>query len=169
MIAIDRNSYSIGIDTPSSLSRQNGLLSPTDAYVGGTTLNEPSAMAPNMLNDSQEIPQTLAPRGNAGMQPLSAPDDFDSKPRWSPTLLDPQDRTAMEQARRPVPNRSKVNREADSRIRLQEDGNSTILAVAIETKKSNRGSIQLVSGVESKKSESEGSGVIRFRPVTTLK
>ena len=103
------------------------------------------------------------------MQPLSAPDDFDSKPRWTPTLLDPQDRTAMERTSRPAMDRSKVYTGADDRIRLRDDGNSTGLALAIDVKKSNRNAIQLVSGVESKKSESEGSSVIRFRPVTTLK
>ncbi|HUP82209.1 MAG TPA: hypothetical protein VM260_26895 [Pirellula sp.] len=170
MVAIDRSPNSGGIDTPPSLSHQNGLLSPTDAFAkSGAALNEPSAMTPNMHNRLEEIPQTLAPRGNAGMQPLSAPDDFDSKPRWTPTLLDPQERTAMDRTSRPAPNRSKVDKEEDTRIRLRADGDATVLAVAIDAKKSNRNSIQLVSEVESKKSEAEGSSVIRFRPVTTLK
>ena len=103
------------------------------------------------------------------MQPLSAPADFDSKPRWTPTLLDPQDRTALERASRTSPNPSKVNEEAYNRIRLREEGDSTIFAIAVDAKKSNRNAIQLVSGVESKKSEPQGSSVIRFRPVTTLK
>jgi hypothetical protein len=107
-----------------------------------------------MLNGTQEIPETLAPRGNVGMQPLSPPDDFDNNPRWTPTLLDPDDRVAMERT---------------GRIRLHEDPDSAISAVALESKKSIRSSIQLVSGAETKKSEAVATGTIRFRPVMTLK
>ena len=147
LVAIDRQSSSRSKETPSSLS------------------SPPDVMPPRMLNGTLEIPPTLAPRGNAVMQPLTAPDDFDSRPRWNPTLLDPEDRTVMERASRMTPNRSVK----DDRIRLHEDPDSTFLAVAIESKKSNRNAIQLVSGVETKEPESVGSGVIRFRPVTTLK
>ena len=152
MVAIDRQSSSRSKEIPTSLSSPNSLLNTRDI---------PS----RILNGTPEIPQTLAPRGNAVMQPLSAPDDFDSKPRWNPTLLDPDDRTVMERASRLTPNQS----EADGSIRLVEDRDSTFLALAIETKKTNRNSIQLVSGVETKESKAVGSDVIRFRPVATLK
>ena len=146
LIAIDRQSSSRSKETPSSLS------------------NSADVMPPGMLNGTSDIPQTLAPRGNAVMQPLSAPADFDSKPRWNPTLLDPDDRTVMERA-----GRLNSSRSEDGSIRLHEDRDSTFLAVAIESKKSNRNAIQLVSGVETREPASDESGVIRFRPVTTLK
>lgn len=166
MVAIDHQSSSRSKETRSSLSSPNSLLNPRDAFTtNGATPNEPDVMPPRILNGTPEIPQTLAPSGSNVMQPLRAPDDFDSKPRWNPTLLDPEDRTVMERASGLTPNRS----DADGRIRLLQDRDSTVLAVAIETKKSHRNSIQLVSGMESKEPESDGSGVIRFRPVTTLK
>ncbi len=155
MVAIDRGSNSKSKETPSTLSSPNGLLQPRDAVaMEDTHSNQPSTSSSNMLNRAQEIPQTLPSRGNAGMQPLSPPDDFDSNPRWTPTLLDPDDRVAMERS---------------GRIRLQEDGESAIAAVALESKNSIRNPIQLVSGVETKKSEPVAADIIRFRPVTALK
>ena len=152
MVAIDRDS--------NSKSSSNGLLKSRDAVtvgdvaMGDTYSSQPNPLSPSMLNGTQEIPQTLAPRGNVGMQPLSPPDDFDSNPRWTPTLLDPDDRVAMERS---------------GRIRLQEDPESAVSAVALESKKSIHNAIQLVSGAETKKPEPVATGTIRFRPVMTLK
>ncbi len=154
MVAIDRGSNSTQKEAPKAISNLNGLLKPRDAVAMGDEVPEPSSIAPNMTNGMQDIPKTLTPRENYGMQPLSAPDDFDSKPKWTPTLLDPDDRTVMERS---------------SRIRLQEHRDSAVSAVALESTKSNRNTIQLVSGVETKKSEPSENGVIRFRAVTTLK
>jgi len=155
MVAIDRQSNSKSKETPSNMSSPNGLLKPRDTMaMGDIPSSQPNPLSPSMLNGTQEIPQTLPPRGNVGMQPLSPPDDFDSNPRWTPTLLDPDDRVAMERI---------------GRIRLQEDSESAVSAVALETKKSIRSSIQLVSGAETKMSEPVATGTIRFRPVMTLK
>ena len=138
-----------------NMSSLNGLLKPRDTVaMGDTPSSQPNPLSPSMLYGTQEIPQTLAPRGNVGMQPLSPPDDFDNNPRWTPTLLDPDDRVAMERT---------------GRIRLQEDPEWAVSAVAVEFKKSIRSSIQLVSGTETKKSEPVATGTIRFRPVMTLK
>lgn len=155
MVAIDRESNSKGKEVLPNLSSPNGLLKPRDTVaMGDNPSSQPNPLSSSMLNGTQEIPQTLAPRGNVGMQPLSPPDDFDNNPRWTPTLLDPDDRVAMERT---------------GRIRLQEDPDSAVSAVALETKKSIRSSIQLVSGAETKKSEPVATGTIRFRPVMTLK
>jgi hypothetical protein len=155
MVAIDRESKSNSKEVLPNLSSPNSLLKPRDTVVmGDTSSSQPNPLSPSMLNGTQEIPQTLAPRGNVGMQPLSPPDDFDNSPRWTPTLLDPDDRVALERT---------------GRIRLQEDPDSAISAVALESKKSIRSSIQLVSGAETKKSEPVATGTIRFRPVMTLK
>ncbi len=154
MVAIDRESNATQIEAPNAISNLSGLLKPRDALAMGDAAPEPIPLARNGTNGMQEIPKTLTPRENFGMQPLSAPDDFDSKPRWTPTLLDPDDRTVMERS---------------SRIRLQEQRDSAVSAVALESTKSNRNTIQLVSGVETKKSELSENGVIRFRAVTTLK
>ena len=154
MVAIDRGSNSAQSEAPNAIDNSSVLLKPRNALAMGDAAPEPSPLVPNMTNSMQDIPRTLTPRENYGMQPLSAPDDFDSKPRWTPTLLEPDDRTVMERS---------------NRIRLQEVRNSAVSAVALEPTKSNRNTIQLVSGIETKKSEPSENGVIRFRAVTTLK
>ena len=155
LVAIDRESNAKTSGAPNPAINPNGLLKPSDAVaMSGVAPTEPSSLSPSMINGAQDIPKTLTPRENYGMEPLRAPDDFDSKPRWTPTLLDPDDRTVMERS---------------GRIRLQQDLDSAVSAVALESAKSNRNAIQLVSGVESKKSEPSQSGAVRFRPVTTLK
>ncbi|MCY2984249.1 MAG: hypothetical protein NTY15_11535 [Planctomycetota bacterium] len=117
-----------------------------------------------------EIPETLPPRVNYGMKPLSAPDDFDTKPRWNPTLLDPDDRTAMERAGQLTPESTKLV----GRIRTLEDRDYAVTAVAIESKQLGRSNIQLASGVETKlpvtstKTSADDQSV-GFRPVATLK
>ena len=123
----------------------------------------PSTLAP-------EIPDTLPPRVNYGMKPLSAPDDFDTKPRWNPTLLDPDDRTAMERADLMTPGNTKLA----GRIRTLEDREFAVSAVAIESTHSGPNNIQLVSGIEAKRLETVAKTqaddqIIRFRPVATLK
>ncbi len=154
MVAIDRGSNSPQKDPPNAIPNSAGLLKPRDTLALGDTAPEPSPLTPNMINGAQDIPKTLTPRENYGMKPLNAPDDFDSKPRWTPTLLDPDDRTVMERS---------------GRIRLQEQGDSAVSAVALESSQSNRNTIQFVSGVETKKTEPTENSAIRFRAVTPLK
>ena len=155
MVAIDRESNSNQNGETNRAINPNGLLKPRDAFaMSGAAAAEPSPLAPSMIKGVQDIPKTLVPRENYGMEPQSAPDDFDSKPRWTPTLLDPDDRTVMERS---------------SRIRLQADNEKAVSAVALEPVKANRNAIQLVSGVETKKLEPSEISAIRFRPVTTLK
>ncbi len=117
-----------------------------------------------------EIPETLPPRVNYGMKPLTAPDDFDTKPRWNPTLLDPDDRTAMKRAGQLTPESTKLV----GRIRTLEDRESAVTAVAIESTQPGRSNIQLVSGVEAKRPVTDtktpvDNQSVRFRPVATLK
>ena len=58
--------------------------------------NSPTALTQKMLSQSPEIPQTLPATSGNSMRPLDAPDGFDGKPRWNPTLLDPDDRTVRD-------------------------------------------------------------------------
>ena len=155
MVAIDRESNSNQNGEANRAINPNGLLKPREALaMSGAAAAEPSPLAPSMINGAQDIPKTLVPRENYGIEPLSAPDDFDSKPRWTPTLLDPDDRTVMERS---------------SRIRLQADNDRVVSAVALDLVKANRNAIQLVSGVETRKLEPSEISAIRFRPVSTLK
>lgn len=154
MVAIDRGSNSLQNDQPNVTPNSAGLLKPRDTLAMGDVAPEPSPLTPNMINGMQDIPKTLTPRENYGMKPLNAPDDFDSKPRWTPTLLDPDDRTVMERS---------------GRIRLREQSDSAVSAVALESTQSNRNTIQFVSGIETKKTEPTENSAIRFRAVTPLK
>ena len=169
MVAIDRESSKKSQETlPSSPNRDESSKTSDAIASNARPSSETLPTEPSLFGKTLEIPQTLPPRGNYGMKPLSAPDDFDSKPRWTPTLLDPEDRTVMERGDKLSPIRTNAN----TRIRLVEDGNTAVTAVAMDSKKPNRNAIQLVSGVETVKPEStEGSesGAIRFRPVTSLK
>lgn len=138
---------------------------PRDTVAADSFAPRPATVAP-------AIPDTLPPRVNYGMTPLSAPDDFDTKPRWNPTLLDPDDRTAMERSGQLVPETNKLA----GRIRTLEDGESTVSAVAMEPIHQGRNNIQLVSGVEARRPLVDGDSKksadnqrIRFRPVATLK
>jgi hypothetical protein len=152
----------VAIDREPSLDRSGPS---RDAIVQGNTppKNEASSMAPSVFESAPQIPQTLTPRGNYGMKPLSAPEELDSSPRWTPSLLDPDDRVAMERS-------ADTSRpQKAERIRVREDEEGAISAVALEPSKGNRNSIQLVSGVETKKAQAVEQGVIRFRPVTKLK
>ena len=154
-VAIDRESNSNQNGEANRAINPNGLLKPREALaMSGAAAAEPSPLAPSVINGAQDIPKTLVPRENYGMEPLSAPDDFDSKPRWTPTLLDPDDRTVMERS---------------SRIRLQADNDRAVSAVALDSVKANRNAIQLVSNVETRKLEPSEISAIRFRPVSTLK
>jgi len=139
-----------------SFSGPATLLNP-EGLAMGTPGNDSRSSSPGAL----EIPQTLTPRENYDMQPLNAPDGFDGKPQWNPTLLNPEDRTVL--------NGSNQLREA-RKIRLREDSDFARSTVAIKTTNPNpnRNAIQLVSGVESVKSATEDSSPIRFRPVTAL-
>lgn len=164
LVAIDRQPSSKGLGTNSSA----GAMEPRDAVALGsnrapqTGTNEMQTMKPGPFDGAPPIPQTLAPRGNVGMQPLNAPEELDSNPRWTPTLLDPDDRVALER-------RAANLQEASSRIRVGDDEVGAVSAVAYETAKSQRGAIQLVGGIETKKSEQAESNAIRFRPISKLK
>lgn len=126
------------------------------------TLLQPGA-APVL--DSSNIPSILPPRSYSGVQPLSAPDDYDSKPRWNPTLLDPEDRKTMEQVARLRQNRE----DAARKIRLEAVDSSPTTAIALSPSSSNRNVIQLVSGFENKKTETKDVVEPSFRPVSNLK
>ena len=162
MVAIDQEPISRSRETVPSLSTPNQT--PNDAFALGNT--SPSSdftnNKPSTLGSSPVIPDTLPPKSNYGMQPLSAPEDLDSKPNWTPTLLEPEDRVAMERE-------AANNRTASARIKLQEEKDNTVTAIAFEPVKSNRNAIQLVSGTESKSAATSEQNVIRFRPVTKLK
>jgi len=139
------------------------LTKPRDTVMADAGAARPSTVAP-------EIPDTLPPRVNYGMKPLSAPDDFDTEPRWDPTLLDPDDRTAMERAGQLTPENTKLA----GRIRTSEDREFAVSAVAFESTQAGRNSIHLVSGVEANRPETvtqrrAADQTIRFRPVATLK
>ena len=168
-VAIDRESSKKSQEIlPTSPYRDESSIRNDAFALNDRPASETMPSGPRLFGNAPEIPQTLPPRGNYGMKPLSAPDDFDSKPRWNPTLLDPEDRTVMEKSGRLSPNRPSAN----TRIRLVEDGNAAVTAVAMDTKQSNRSAIQLVSGLETVKPESKAtteSGAIRFRPVSSLK
>lgn len=136
-----------------------------DFQAGGPragTLLQPGA-APTL--DSSNIPPILPPRSYSGAQPLSAPDDYDSKPQWNPTLLDPEDRKAMEQ----VAQLRQTREEAARKIQLQADDSSPTTAIALSPSSSNRNVIQLVSGIENRKTETKEVGEPSFRPVSSLK
>ena len=169
LVAIDREPSPKSRETASSLSNPNNSVTNNplplrDAVALGNdaTLNDTSGLKPGVFDSAPPIPATLAPRGNVGMQPLNTPEELDSNPRWTPTLLDPDDRVAMER-------KAAKQREAKNRIRLQEEQESAVSAVAMESSKSSRNPIQLVSGIETKKLEPAESNVIRFRPISKLK
>jgi len=169
MVAIDRESAKKSQETLPGVPNRDESSKTNDSIAATIRPSiEPAPSVSSLLGTSPEIPQTLPPRSNYGMKPLNAPDDFDGKPRWNPTLLDPEDRTVMERAGRISPVRHNTN----NRIRLQEDPVSAVAAVALDAKKPNRNAIHLVSGIEPNKSEpadTPESGAIRFRPVTSLK
>jgi len=169
MVAIDRESAKKSQETlPSAPNRDESSKTNDSIASNISPSSEPTASVPSLLGNPPEIPQTLPPRSNYGMKPLSAPDDFDGKPRWNPTLLDPEDRTVMERAGRISPVRPNTN----NRIRFQEDPVSAVATVALDVKRPNRNAIQLVSGVEPIKSDpadTTESSAIRFRPMTSLK
>ena len=136
-----------------------------DFQAGGPragTLLQPGA-APAL--DSSNIPPILPPRSYSGAQPLSAPDDYDSKPQWNPTLLDPEDRKAMEQ----VAQLRQTREETARKIQLEADDSSPTTAIALSPSSSNRNVIQLVSGIENRKTETKEVGEPSFRPVSSLK
>jgi len=169
MVAIDREATPRNGETAAGFSNPDGSFKPRDSLALGNSAtnslnkDESSGIEPRVFDGAPQIPQTLAPRGDYGMKPLNAPEELDSNPRWTPTLLEPDDRVAMERA-------ASANRRGENkRIRIREDQESVISAVVMNSSKSNRNSIQLVSGVETKKTESVDAGVIRFRPVTKLK
>ena len=157
MVAIDPQAK------PNNSNASNQIM--PDLQAGGPragTLLQPGA-APAL--DSSNIPSILPPRSYSGAQPLSAPDNYDSKPQWNPTLLDPEDRKAMEQ----VAQLRQTREEAARKIQLQADDSSPTTAIALSPSSPNRNVIQLVSGIENRKSETKDVGEPTFRPVSSLK
>jgi len=157
MVAIDQAA------NPTNSNASNQVM--PDLQTGGPragTLLQPGATP---ASDSSNIPPILPPRSYSGAQPLSAPDDYDSKPRWNPTLLDPEDRKAMEQ----VAQLRQTREEAARKIQLQADDSSPTIAIALSPSSSNRNVIQLVSGIENRKTETKDVGEPSFRPVSSLK
>ena len=157
MVAIDQAA------NPTNSNASNQIM--PDLQAGGPragTLLQPGA-APAL--DSSNIPSILPPRSYSGAQPLSAPDNYDSKPQWNPTLLDPEDRKAMEQ----VAQLRQTREEAARKIQLQADDSSPTTAIALSPSSPNRNVIQLVSGIENRKSETKDVGEPTFRPVSSLK
>ena len=123
-----------------------------------------SLKTPELMRGSVNIPSALPPRSYTGVQPLSAPEGHDSTPRWNPSLLDPEDRTALEQSGRLF----QTHEEAARKIRLKDEDSSTVTAVAMSPK-TNRTVIQLVSGTESTKSDVKEVAEPGFRPISRLK
>ncbi|MEQ1828715.1 MAG: hypothetical protein ABL921_22320, partial [Pirellula sp.] len=123
------------------------------------------------LVDPSAIPNTLPAREYSNVKPLSAPQDYDTKPRWNPMLLDPEDRTAMESRDAPaktVPIREAVSR----RIRLVEVEMPTSKAVAFRGLGDESSQVQFASGIETKRAitpSGNNSAESNFRPVTKLK
>ena len=157
MVAIDQAA------NPTNSNASNQVM--PDLQTGGPragTLLQPG-VAP--ASNSSNIPSILPPRSYSGAQPLSAPDDYDSKPQWNPTLLDPEDRKAMEQ----VAQLRQTREEAARKIQLQADDSSPTIAIALSPSSSNRNVIQLVSGIENRKTETKDVGEPSFRPVSSLK
>ena len=99
---------------------------------------------PNQMMNAASIPSTLPDEPFSGVQPLSAPADFDSKPKWNPSLLDPDDRTVWEQK----------NLKRDNVIQLVSG-----------TEFQGGGVVNAVSTSNSVRSGNDKSG---FRPVTAL-
>lgn len=99
---------------------------------------------PNQMMNAASIPSTLPDEPFTGVQPLSAPADFDSKPKWNPSLLDPDDRTVWEQK----------NLKRDNVIQLVSG-----------TEFQGGGVVSAVSTSNSVRSGNDKSG---FRPVTAL-
>lgn len=99
---------------------------------------------PNQMMNAAAIPSTLPDEPFTGVQPLSAPADFDSKPKWNPSLLDPDDRTVWEQK----------NRKKDNVIQLVSG-----------TESQGGGVVNAVSTSNSVRSGNDKPG---FRPVTAL-
>ena len=100
---------------------------------------------PSQMMNAATIPSTLPDQPFSGMKPLSAPVDYDSKPKWNPSLLDPDDRTVWERKNRK---------------------NSSIIQLVSGTDSQGVGVVNAVSISGAVRQETDKSG---FRPVTTLK
>jgi hypothetical protein len=135
------------------------LLQPRNSLANNASTESPS------FKDSTPIPSTLPASENHGVQPLFAPDDFDSKPKWNPTLLDPNDRVVLEKQGKLLDTPEVASR----RIQLQdEEGAAVSNAVALAPAKPKGKVIQLASGNEPIKSDaSNGATKSPFRPVTS--
>ena len=99
---------------------------------------------PNQMMNAAAIPSTLPDEPFPSVRPLSAPADFDTKPKWNPSLLDPDDRTVWEQK----------NRKKDNVIQLVSGTESQGVGV--------------VNAVSTSNSIRSGNDKPGFRPVTAL-
>jgi hypothetical protein len=124
-----------------------------------------SLNAASKMMNSAEIPSTLPLQPLNGIRPLMAPADFDANPKWNPTLLDPEDRTAMERKDQVLRNRDA----ARPRILLKDEDSQVVFANSISERGSSSSKIQLVSGTERKDIISKETSNSGFRPVSTLK
>jgi len=160
MVAIDRSKS----DSASTLSIVNAPTIPstlpsTLPSILPSTLNEPMQVN-REANESDRSPSWQF----SGVQPLTAPQNFDSKPKWNPTLLDPEDRTVMERSGQLMPSRSIAN----GKIELRDEDSSVVSAVA-SNQRNGSDKIQLVSGIESVKTTLSQPSFPGFRPVSSLK
>lgn len=93
MVAIDR-----GTNNTSRLDSLSG--GPGSEYASRDLAQTNSINADNNISlgqsnfDPPKIPDTLNRKENT-VQPLVAPSDFDSKPRWNPSLLEPEERSVV--------------------------------------------------------------------------
>jgi hypothetical protein len=165
MVAIDRGAPTNGSERSST--------NPPLVDLKAKGASQPTSIDPSLAlpsTSTASIPDTL-PREYSSVKPLNAPQNFDSRPRWNPMLLDPEDRTAMEQDKvspPPSPVREAVSR----RIRLVELDLGNQAEVATHQAVPGDSQIQLASGVERRKPVTTPiSQPIQpgFRPVTKLK
>ena len=133
MVAIDKERAN---PASSSLNELSQFRSAPEVSSGNST--------PNQMMNAASIPSTLPDEPFSGVRPLSAPADFDSKPKWNPSLLDPDDRTVWEQK----------NRKKDNVIQL------------ISGTEFQAGSV--VNAVSTSNSVRSGNDKSGFRPVTAL-
>lgn len=144
MVAIDQNrNRSVPVpQTGAPQTEASAAFRPSPEV--SNAFNAPSSNAPSQMMKSATIPSTLPDQPYTGMKPLTAPADFDGKPKWNPSLLDPDDRTVWEQ------NNLK---------------NASPIQLVSGVGPKNEGVVQAVSTVESVR---EGAGKSGFRPVTAL-
>jgi hypothetical protein len=154
LVAIDRST--------DSLNKLANSPNTTNPNAASATLLQPketntsNAIGSNLssnLSQAAPIPATLPTNNDSfRVKPLYAPDDFDTRAKWNPTLLDPEDRTIVE---RPEGTSDKTE-DANRRIRLQDEDSSVVTASATAPKKQDRNVIRLVSDSAVIKKDTKG-------------